>query len=127
MFTDRIEFPFEFHVGSESFAFPDEHLDEARHDGFRPFARNGLVDGHFAPAQDRLSFILHDLLEHQDLFFPEFVVFVGEDHPDAVLAGLREIESQDLAFPFEKCMGKLKQDPGAVAGVFIRPLRPAMA
>ena len=123
---DYVELALEVHLVLQVGAAADEDLDDARAHGGRLFADAAVVDGHFAPAQDGLSFFADDALEGLDLLLPETVIAVGKNHAHAVLPFRRQVEAQDGALAAQKSMGNLDHDAGAVAALMVRAFAAAV-
>jgi hypothetical protein len=100
---------------------PNEDLPDHRF--ARPYRRRhrqGMVDRHVAPAQHDLALGAHSTL---DLFLTGKTrsgFFRQEDHPDTVVARLRQQNALFGHFLTEESVGNLDQDAGTVAHQRVR-------
>ena len=124
--ADDVEFALERHGIGQFRAATNKHL---AYGGFaRPggLSERGIVGRHRAPAEDRLSFRLDDLLEAFLQAAPLRDV-LGEKHQTAAIPALfRQRDPRLFADLLEKAMGHLQQHSRTVAGVGFAAARTAM-
>ncbi len=94
----------------------EENLLDVRLGDAGDAADDAAIHRRIAPAEHGETFLARDAL--QDAFAAQAIVaFDGEeDHADAVLAGLRELDVQAATFAGEKLVRDLDEDAGAVTG-----------
>ncbi len=85
-----------------------------------------IVGGHVAPAEKLEPFGLDDARDHGFAIDALRAIARHEHVADGVMAGLRQLDLERRASLFQKGVGDLHQDAGAVAGQRIGPGRAAM-
>ena len=104
----------------------DKDLPENRLGGARRGGGRGVVRGHIAPAQRRLSFLAHNRLKYPLAFFSLHFVAWQKHQARAVITRLRQQNIQLAAFAFEKTVRNLQQDTGAITGIDLAAAGAAM-
>ena len=124
--TDHIELPLEAIPGWGLGPAPNEDLTDDGLAGPGGDAQVGIVRGDIPPAEDPLALAFGDLLE--DLLAGVAVAIIRgqEEHPDAVLAGRRQLQPRGPAAGGQKGMGDLGEDARAIPRGFLAARGPAM-
>jgi hypothetical protein len=104
----------------------NEDLAHERLAGNGGGAQRAVVGGHVAPAQHRLPFLGHNLLELRLEGAARIGVFGQKDHAHAILAQGRQRTAAFSGDAAEKLVGHLHVDAGAVAGVGFAAARAAV-
>ena len=127
-FANDVEFAFKCHGVGQVGTATNENLP---HNGFaRPGGETQIevVGGHFAPAEDFLSFFLDNILDDLTRFLTDGPVPVigHENHADSVLTGIWYINANSLAGVFKEPMWDLHQNASTVARVVFGTARPSV-
>ena len=117
--ANDVEFAFKCHGVGQVGTATNENLP---HNGFtRPGgeAQIEVVGGHFAPAEDFLTFFLDNILNDLARFLADGSILVigHENHADTVATGVWQVNTPPLAGVFEESMWNLHQNTSTVARV----------
>jgi hypothetical protein len=121
-----VELALERHVVGQPRVAPDEDLPDHRHAGARGCTQGGVVERDVAPAEDRETLGTHGGLELADAEVAAGRVLGQEDHAGGIPAGGGQLEAELAGLLGEEGVGRLEQDPGAVAGVLLGSGGPAV-
>ena len=106
--------------------FADEKLPHDRLDAPCRSAERLIPGRHIPPAQHLLTFFANDLLKKLFALLPLARLGRQEHKADAILPLHGKVEPEALTFLFEKGVGRLQKNAGAVAGVLLAAAGPAM-
>ncbi len=120
------QLPLKRHIIGNLRIAPDENLPHERLGRPRRFAQRAIVPGHIAPADDVLALFGANLAENLLAFLPLMGVGGKIDYAGAVMALGGKINLALGAHLFQKGVGHLYQNPGAVPGVYFAPARAAV-
>ena len=101
-------------------------LTDHRHRFENGFAQAGRVDGHVAPADQRLTLDPDEMLELSDRDIAGLCLARQKAHSHRVAARLRQIDGRLRGPVAQERMGNLDKAAGAVADRWVRPHRTAM-
>ena len=124
--ADHEELPLERVPRLRPFPAADEELPD---DGLARAGRRaerGAVGRDVAPAEEPLPLRGDDLLEPALAGLPARGLKRQEEHPEAVVAGRRQLDPGRLRPPRDEAVRDLREEPGAVAGVLLAPRRAAV-
>ena len=102
----------------------DENLFDPRLGLARQPPDGAAVRRHFAPAQHAMAFLSYNPLDHAVYIRLVLGLLREKNHPDAVLAGGRQIEAQCLGLAGEELVRHLDQQPSAVARIGVTTASP---
>ena len=112
---DHIELPLEIILILDIVVPGDKYLSNHRLGVASGLPEMQVVCRHTPPAQDLLPLVLDHPFQHFLLGTALLTIRGEEHHPDTVLSGPGQLDTNSFAGALEEPVGNLHQDPGAIA------------
>ena len=117
--ANDVEFAFKCHWVGQVGTATDKNLPHNGFTGSGGEAQIEVIGGHFAPAEDFLSFFFDNILNDltRSLADGPILVIGHKNHADTVVTGIWYIDAHSIAGVFKESMWNLHQNASAVARV----------
>ena len=113
--SDDVQLPVKIQAPAHALRSPEKSLPDVRHAISGPLSQHIFLHRHLPPADKLHAFFLGDDLHHLHGLAPFQLVLREKEHAHAVIPRSAQVESQLPAFPAEKFMRDLEQNPHAVS------------